>query len=154
MRAKQRVAARILVVDDDSGITIRAAMALRAAGYEVLTAASGDEALDLLVREEKTPALIVLDLVMPGMDGWRFREVQKAHSKLWHIPVVVVSDAPIDDEYFGSLEAAALLIKPFERRELLKTVTRAISLPWVKTPVSSSASSDLRPARNPGEAGV
>jgi DNA-binding response OmpR family regulator len=63
---------------------------------------------------------------MPGMDGWRFRELQKAHSKLWHIPVVVVSDAPVNEEYALVLEASGMLIKPFERAELLKMVTGAV----------------------------
>lgn len=95
---------------------------LRSAGYRVSTAENGEEALDVLVQNERTPSVILLDLVMPRMDGWRFREIQRHHSKLWHIPVVIITEAPINEEYTSALGASSILVKPFDRSELLKVI--------------------------------
>ncbi len=139
---KYKSSPHVLVVDDESSFTMRTSMILRCAGYRVSVAASGEDALDLLINAALTPSLILLDLAMPGMDGWRFREIQKAHSKFWHIPVVVLGDAPMKPEYAATLEAAALLIKPVERAELLKTLARVLNPQRKPPPLTRNARSN------------
>src|SRR5262245_16584762 len=81
---------RILVVDDDQATRQGMACLLEAEGYDVAEAANGSEALSRL-RGEPLPTLIVLDLMMPGMDGFQFRSEQERDPALGRIPVVIVS---------------------------------------------------------------
>jgi CheY-like chemotaxis protein len=80
----------ILVVDDDEDIRETLVDVLADAGYAARVAASGREALDLLAGED-LPALILLDLTMPGMDGCGFRQAQVADPRIASIPVLIVS---------------------------------------------------------------
>lgn len=81
----------VLIVDDDDDIRETFADALRFVGYPVLTAPNGKAALDLLAKVEAPPCLILLDMMMPVMDGEEFRKHQLANSELAEIPVVVIS---------------------------------------------------------------
>ena len=111
----------VLVVDD--GPQIRAFMedALEDSGYEVRTATDGRAALVLL--RAWRPDLILLDLMMPGVDGWAFRHAQLAQECLASIPVVVLSAGYGAQREAAKLRAAAGLDKPFDLEELLATVT-------------------------------
>jgi CheY-like chemotaxis protein len=80
----------ILVVDDDRDVRNVLTLLLQAEGYRVATAANGRDALDYLNRGGH-PDLILLDLMMPVMDGFRFRYAQQQDPDLARIPVVVVS---------------------------------------------------------------
>jgi len=82
---------RILVVDDEHLLRTPVAAVLRQAGYVVECAASGEEALRAL--ESAKPELILLDLMMPGMDGWDLRHEQKRDPRIADIPVIAVSAA-------------------------------------------------------------
>jgi len=82
----------ILIVDDDDDIRLALAEVLEDEGYQVKTAANGSEALTLL-RSSETPCMILLDLMMPVMDGWTFREQQLKDPALAEIPVYVISAA-------------------------------------------------------------
>lgn len=82
----------VLIVDDDPDIRSSFAFMLQAEGYQTLTAANGKEALDLL-RTIDPPCLILLDLLMPVMDGVQFLSVLRGGSDLAAIPVVIVSAA-------------------------------------------------------------
>jgi CheY-like chemotaxis protein len=94
-------------------------MILELEGYRVSTVSNGKEALDLL-RVIEPPCLILLDLMMPVMNGWEFLKAQKGDSALATIPVVVVSAA------HGMLprppEADAAMKKPVDLEVLLKVV--------------------------------
>jgi CheY-like chemotaxis protein len=103
---------RVLVVDDDEGSRELMAWYLQRQGFSTVTAANGQEALTYLTTGG-TAELIVLDLMMPILDGWRFRSIQRADPGLAHIPIIVVSSAA-DDETVGALEAAATIQKPVE----------------------------------------
>ncbi len=110
----------VLVVDDDVDVRGMLAQVLQLEGYDVVTAADGREALKRL--EERTPALVLLDLMMPRMNGWQFRAEQLKVPALAQVPVVVLSGD-------GSLEARGLtmpgvrlLRKPIELQTLLDTV--------------------------------
>jgi two-component system response regulator MprA len=86
----QKSRGTVLVVDDHASIREAMTYALEAFGYEVVTAADGDEALDQL-RRGTLPSLIVLDLEMPRKDGWAFRSEQTRDPKLAAIPTIVSS---------------------------------------------------------------
>ncbi|WP_437591904.1 response regulator [Sorangium sp. So ce1000] len=111
---------RILVVDDDPDIRETLAELLQEEGYAVASAAHGGEALSVL-RTDPRPGLILLDLMMPIMDGWQFRAEQKKDPELAAIPVVIIS-ATGRDEFVSSLGAAQFLKKPINLEQLLAAV--------------------------------
>jgi CheY-like chemotaxis protein len=80
----------ILLVDDDADVRASVGTLLGLVGFHVEKATDGQEALSYL-RTHPAPSLIILDLLMPGMDGWEFRKEQRRDSTLAHIPVVVIS---------------------------------------------------------------
>jgi len=110
---------RILVVDDDPPSVKMTAFLLREEGYEVLTSPNGREALRLLEREK--PDLILLDVMMPGLDGFAtLREIRARY----HIPVIFLSAKGETVDRVAGLELGAddYLAKPFEPAELLARV--------------------------------
>ncbi len=111
----------VLIVDDDDDARELSARVLRAEGCRVLEAAGGDEGLRL--AREHLPDLIVLDLVMPGMDGWEVLSVLKDNEETRDIPVVLQSMLDARDQ---ALErgAAAFLDKPIDKRRLAATLER------------------------------
>jgi CheY-like chemotaxis protein len=117
----KRVDARVLIVEDNDDLREDLAGFLREEGYLVVTAEDGDEAL-LLLRAGPPPSLVVLDLMMPRMNGWELRAEMLADPALTRIPVVVVSGAMVQDP--ASLQAAACLRKPYQLDELLEVLTR------------------------------
>jgi CheY-like chemotaxis protein len=109
---------RILVIDDDSDIREVVGEALQFAGYEVSTARDGR---DGLVRARTfRPAVILLDLMMPGMSGWEFRAAQLREPALAGIPVVVVTALGHDPD----IQVSAILAKPFRLEDLLAHIRR------------------------------
>ncbi len=114
----------VLVVEDDEDIRTDLTAILRVKGFVVEEAANGKEALARL-RAGERPCLIVLDLMMPVMNGWELRAAMRADAELARLPVVVVSGKgriPPDEEQ--TLAPAAVLVKPFELSELLDLVAR------------------------------
>src|SRR5206468_2477028 len=93
----EAVGPEVLVVEDDEAVRAMMRSALAEAGYRVQAAANGQGALAVL--RVRRPDAIVLDLMMPVMDGWAFRDEQLAVPGLRDIPVVVVTaaDAPSPD---------------------------------------------------------
>jgi CheY-like chemotaxis protein len=89
MKSLRRTAKRILIVDDDADTREGLSLAIEAAGYSVHTARDGIEALKML--RHYRPDVILLDLVMPTMDGWTFRMQQLRDPELADIPVVVLA---------------------------------------------------------------
>src|SRR3989442_5653067 len=92
------MASRILVVDDDSEIRSTFRQILSQESYDVHCAAHGADALDAL-RRGLAPHVIVLDLMMPVMDGWSFREQQMADPTFAMIPVIVCTAYPTPNVY-------------------------------------------------------
>ena len=108
---------RILVVDDDADIRELLLSVLRDDGYEVVAASNGREALAAL---ETFPAdLVVLDLMMPVMDGWTF--AQRMHEK-WSIPIVIISAANDLQRHAATIHAVAAVKKPFDIETLLPRI--------------------------------
>ena len=121
--ASERPVAPVLIVEDDEGVRSAFAALLASEGYRVVEAADGLEALKLLRAAEDLPCLILLDLMMPRMNGWDFRAVQRRDERLDTIPVVVVSADPLAARA-TRMGAAAVLQKPADPDELLELVDR------------------------------
>jgi DNA-binding response OmpR family regulator len=134
MNARQR----ILVVDDQEEILDLTTMVLVGAGYDVVTAGSGDEALARVGRE--TVDLVLLDINMPGMDGWETLRLLRADEELQGLPVVMFSvKGEISDQVLSLQEGASgYITKPFELDDLVARVRGAIG--------RSAASGDRPPA--------
>lgn len=113
----------ILVVDDDKAIREALEMVLEDEGYAVASAANGREALELLRASGGLPALILLDLMMPVMNGWEFREEQQRSAALAAIPVVVLSADSDVTRKAAALGVAASLNKPVHLDVLLDVVS-------------------------------
>jgi CheY-like chemotaxis protein len=113
----------VLIVEDDGATRDAMKLVLQSLGYEVVGAANGQEALNYLRAEDET-CLILLDLMMPVMDGWQFRREQQQDPALAPIPVVVVSADGNVSQKAATLGAVAYLQKPVEVDALLDTVQR------------------------------
>ena len=110
--------ARILLVDDELDIREAVSEVLAYEGHHVITAVDGAEALRLC--RQFRPDVILLDLMMPGMNGWEFRTLQRREPAIADIPVVVVSALG----RVGSIDAQAFLPKPFGLQDLLNMIHR------------------------------
>jgi CheY-like chemotaxis protein len=119
------VADHVLVVDDDPNIVAAVRDGLEFEGYRVTTASNGVEALRHV--ETDPPALILLDMRMPGMNGWEFAE--RYRSTGIAAPVVVMTAAADARQWADQIQADALLPKPFTLDDLFATVGR-----WRLTP--------------------
>jgi len=115
---------KILLVDDEDDIREVAQMSLEmTAGWEVLTAASGAEALRLAAAER--PDAILLDVMMPGMDGPATARALKAASPTAEIPVILLTAKvqAADRRRFDDLGVAGILAKPFDPMSLANEVS-------------------------------
>ncbi len=118
------MASVILIVEDDLDIQEYLADILRDEGYEVMTASNGQEACDRLRSPSALPDLILLDLMMPIMDGWQFRAEQLKDAALALIPVIVLSGSIDVRKESAALGAAGYATKPFKLDALLSTIRR------------------------------
>jgi two-component system OmpR family response regulator len=111
----------ILLVEDDEPLRRMMSIALRFAGFETREARSGMEALGILDRWR--PDLVVLDLVLPGIDGLAVRQELASHAGTQTLPVVVItgSQLPLD-----GIDAACVLRKPFTMDELAAAIQNCL----------------------------
>ena len=119
---------RILVVEDDEAIRGLVSEVLRDDGYDVSEASNGIEALEAV--SARRPDLIVLDLMMPVMDGWTFVEECRRSRRCEQVPIVVTSaahDLPRTAERLRSLGVRTCLSKPFDVDGLLALVERYVA---------------------------
>jgi CheY-like chemotaxis protein len=114
----------ILLVEDDTAIRESVADVLAGEGFDVTCAVNGQEALRRLGDGSAQPGVILLDLMMPVMDGWAFRAAQRSDPRYADIPVVVLSADAGSEGSVGRLAPAAFLPKPFELDQLLDLVGR------------------------------
>ena len=122
VRTSTRAVPHILVVDDSEDNRAMYAEFLSFAGYHVLQACNGLEALQLAGSE--LPNLIVMDMSLPELDGWEATRRLKADAKTQHIPVVALTGHALKGHLLGAKEAGcdAFLAKPCTPEELLATV--------------------------------
>lgn len=112
----------LLVVDDDEDICEILKLVLEEEGYSVITASDGAQALGLLRTGQVSPALIILDLMMPVLDGWRFWDARQLDPTLLQIPVIVLTATGLRT---GALGDALILPKPVEREILIRAIADA-----------------------------
>jgi len=111
----------ILVVDDDPDIRDSLREVLEDEGYAVNCVSNGREALDYLKSKQPHPCVILLDLMMPVMDGWQFRREQKQDPAIADIPLVVITATgkrPV------LIDAAELVMKPLDLKRLFEAIER------------------------------
>lgn len=115
-----KIGKRVLVVDDDASIRELLSTVLEDDGYEVVPAANGEDALAVCARWR--PDVIVLDLMMPVMDGWTFAKRLRERDD---IPIVVLSAANDLERHAKSVGAIEVIGKPFDLDQLIPKVARA-----------------------------
>lgn len=119
---------QILVVDDEPDIRQLIALILESAGYRVYQASRGQEGLALLQQHDVN--LVILDIMMPELDGWEVCRQIKSRPQTQQVPVLIltVRSQPLD-RVIGMEVAHAddYLTKPFERQDLLHTVERLLA---------------------------
>ncbi len=118
---------RILIIDDEDDIREVAALSLESvAGWDVMMASSGAEGIREAVKQQ--PDAILMDVMMPGMDGpTTFREMQKT-PEIAHIPVVLLTAKVqgVDQRRFAGLGVAGVLFKPFDPLTLAEQMAQTL----------------------------
>ena len=127
----------VLVVDDEPTLREIAAEALREAGYHVDTAANGIEALQLMYGRP-SPHAIVLDLMMPRLDGSGFVELMRLNPRLASVPIVLLTAAYGAAQAAARIGARACVTKPFELDHLVDAVERVIGEPSLGPPEANT----------------
>ncbi len=115
---------KILIVDDEQDITETLSFMLKAKGFDVVTGSDGEEGLKL--AKEIMPDLIILDVMMPKINGYKIARLLKYDNKYKHIPIIMVTARGQDtDKLIGEETGADIYItKPFEFEEVLDAVNK------------------------------
>jgi CheY-like chemotaxis protein len=118
---------KILVVDDDVATQTMLSTTLSRAGYSVLTASSGKEAIELADRE--LPGLIILDIMMPGIDGIDVATILRKAPETRDIPIIFLSIliAEKQEKTDDNKAAMSFMAKPYNREKLLDEVKRFLN---------------------------
>ena len=115
---------KILVVDDEQQLALAVKIRLQSVGYEVVLARDGSEALDILEREQ--PALVILDVLMPNMDGYScLREINSRFGR-GKMPVIVLTARDRMKDLFELEGIEDYVIKPFDHEDLLVRIDRVL----------------------------
>jgi two-component system, chemotaxis family, chemotaxis protein CheY len=115
----------VLVVEDNESWREWLAVVLRRGGYRVLLAANGEEALDHL-RDGPRPDLILLDMLMPVLDGWHFLEHLKREGPQPSAPIIIVTSTILTREWAEDHGCCGFVRKPIEAEPLLEEVRRCL----------------------------
>ena len=113
---------RILIVDDEPYIVTLLATRLASSGYDTLSAADGQRALPM--AKEERPDLIILDLMLPKMDGYRVCALLKKDARFAHIPVILFTARAQDQDRLMGAEvgAEAYITKPFDPQTMMTKI--------------------------------
>jgi DNA-binding response OmpR family regulator len=138
---------KIMVAEDEADIARLVAFKLKGAGYEVLLAADGEQAMEILQRE--VPDLLLLDAMMPVMDGWHVLGKIRASERFRKLPVIMfTAQGQERDQIRGRASGAQdFIVKPFAIGELLPRIERLLAQkqPAGSVPPSPSSSSTSAP---------
>lgn len=117
---------KILIIDDEKDMIEVLSFRLQSCGYQVISATDGESGLKKVKSEQ--PNLIILDLMMPNMDGYEVARRLKADALSSSIPVIVLTAAVTPDlnSQVSKIQVAACIIKPFEPEALLETIKKLI----------------------------
>lgn len=110
---------QILIIEDDESIRESMKNVLELNGFQVAVAADGQEAIQCLGTLPELPCVILLDMMMPGMNGWQFLDFQRANPKYAGIPVIVCTALKATAH---TVRASAILPKPVELKLLIAAV--------------------------------
>lgn len=118
---------KILVVDDDKKILMVIEKRLTSAGYEVITADEG--IVGLKKARSENPDLIILDLILPGINGFQICSLLKKDPKYCSIPIIMLTGLTEEreKEIGGALGADAYFTKPFKHQELLEKISELLT---------------------------
>ncbi len=150
---------KILVVDDEQDILLLIKCRLESAGYDVITASTGQEGLERARKE--APDLIVLDLMLPGLDGYQICGILKHDRRYMKIPILILTARAQSKDYELGMKvgADAYITKPFDHQTLLIKIEELLAknnsslwseavkrepLPKADTPSQSIASNEKR----------
>jgi CheY-like chemotaxis protein len=114
-----------MIVEDDRDIRLALTQVLSDEGYRSIAARDGVEGLALL-REGPQPKVILLDLMMPNMDGWQFRRALRSDPEVASIPVIVVTADPAAEARIHTLGVAGFLKKPVSIDALVAALERVV----------------------------
>ncbi|MBC75830.1 MAG: hypothetical protein CME64_07425 [Halobacteriovoraceae bacterium] len=117
---------RILIVEDNSDLSMLTKLALTKVGYTVVCASNGEEALKY-IETSGMPDLILLDMKMPVMDGWEFSRIYKSRFPKSAAPIIVMTAAQDSEARATEIGAEAFIGKPFELQELFASVNKMVS---------------------------
>ena len=121
---------RILMIDDDREMVTLGRLILEREGFEVISAYSGVEGLEILNERADSIDLVLLDIMMIGMDGWQVLETIKASETLGHLPVIMLTARHyLEDESETSNYADKFdgyIVKPFVVRDLLGKINNLL----------------------------
>jgi CheY-like chemotaxis protein len=122
--------ARILCIDDEPGVVELISLILRPQDIEVVGAYSGSEGLQAM--QENPPDAVLLDIMMPGMDGWEVYKQMRTDESLKNIPVIIVTARSSSFEEVIARERAGVndyITKPFVPRQVRESLARVLDLP-------------------------
>jgi two-component system, OmpR family, response regulator CpxR len=114
----------ILVIEDDSAIREMLVQTLEEEGFAAVGTGDGMEALSYLQTTSGLPCVILLDLMMPGMNGWQFRQIQQDHPAIGAIPVVLLSARPDVRASLAEIGVDAYVPKPINFDLLMNIIRR------------------------------
>ncbi|OGC07604.1 hypothetical protein A2230_02290 [candidate division WOR-1 bacterium RIFOXYA2_FULL_36_21] len=118
--------AKILIVDDEEDIVSALSIRLKAAGYDVIFAYDGMEGLEKARLER--PDLILLDIMLPKLDGYKVCRILKFDEKFKHIPIIMITAKFGEDnkKMGGCVGADAYILKPFDPKELMSKIEEVL----------------------------
>ncbi len=122
------MSARIVYIEDEAEMIDLVRIILGRKGFEVIGAMNGQEGLNKI--NEQKPDLVLLDLMMPGMDGWDVYHQIKANRETQHVPVIIVTARALNIDRILGLEIAKVndyLSKPFTPQELIESVQKVLN---------------------------
>jgi CheY-like chemotaxis protein len=122
----RRRAPCVLLIDDDAAVRMLCSVSLRALGIDVLEAEDGARGLELTRR--RRPDLVLLDVSMPGLDGFQVAELVRRHRRTRHIPLMFLSGEQENDARAREVGAIACLAKPFNPVALASLVASTLNL--------------------------
>jgi diguanylate cyclase (GGDEF)-like protein len=122
---------RILIADDEPNLLEILRLHLERAGFAVQSAVDGQEAYEIAVREQ--PDVVILDVMMPRMDGFTACRQMRAHYRTRHIPIIMLTAKSTEDDHVAGLEGGATdyVGKPYRAKELIQRVKNHLA--WAKT---------------------
>lgn len=121
---------KILLVDDEKDIRELLKVRFEVSGFKCLTAKDGKEAVEL--AKYKQPSVIILDLMMPGMDGFQTHKALKADPSTKNIPIIAYTAQDPDvvaEKGLGALDIVDFVLKPFDAEVLMLAVNKALKKP-------------------------